>query len=172
MVHELLTFVQRFDSALRVNVHAHTLSLDGVYVQGPDGLEFAELDAPTHEDVRWVAEHTARRVPAICEKTGRTFEGPDVDGEALVAEQPLLASCNAASAGGRGTLRLVGSPSAPSTNKRLVAEAWGINVHAGRAPRTPTVEGGRRPFVGRGRPRGHVTHFGMARLQPVVPTCH
>jgi hypothetical protein len=37
-----VTFIQRFDSALRLNVHAHTLVLDGVYVrnsgQTADGI--------------------------------------------------------------------------------------------------------------------------------------
>jgi hypothetical protein len=36
-----VTFVQRADSAPRLNVHAHTLSLDGVYVRAESGqLQF------------------------------------------------------------------------------------------------------------------------------------
>ena len=30
-----VTILQRFDSALRLNPHAHTLALDGVYVRDP-----------------------------------------------------------------------------------------------------------------------------------------
>jgi hypothetical protein len=126
-----VTFVQRFDSALRLNVHAHTLALDGVYLRGPDGIEFAQLEPATHDDVLWVAEQSARRVARICERMGRSFEGPEVDDDALVAEQPVLAGCYAASAGGHGTLRLVASPSMSSPSKALVAEVWGLNVHAG-----------------------------------------
>ena len=38
-------FVQRSDSALRLNVHFHTLALDGVYVREPSGaLAFRALD--------------------------------------------------------------------------------------------------------------------------------
>jgi hypothetical protein len=36
-----VTFIQRFDSALRLNVHFHSLFLDGVFVRDDDGaLEF------------------------------------------------------------------------------------------------------------------------------------
>ena len=33
-----VTFLQRSDSALRLNVHAHSLFLDGVYVRAPSGV--------------------------------------------------------------------------------------------------------------------------------------
>jgi hypothetical protein len=62
---------------------------------------------------------------------GRTFEGPDTGEVILVADEPVLASCYAASAGGRGTLRLVSSPSTtPPPPRALVAEVCGIHVHA------------------------------------------
>ena len=38
-----LTFVQRGDSALRLNVHFHVMALDGVYVRGEDGEERVPL---------------------------------------------------------------------------------------------------------------------------------
>jgi len=38
----MVTVIQRFDSALRLNVHFHTLVLDGVYVktENGEGLRF------------------------------------------------------------------------------------------------------------------------------------
>ena len=52
-----VTFVQRSDSALRLNVHSHSLFLDGVYVRAPSGaLAFHALGAPTIEEVQQVAE--------------------------------------------------------------------------------------------------------------------
>ena len=43
----LVTFVQRSDGALRLNVHLHTLALDGVYVRNTGGkLEFHALARP------------------------------------------------------------------------------------------------------------------------------
>lgn len=74
-----VTVLQRFDSALRLNVHAHTLSLDGVYVRQADmhgeTLSFLRLPAPTEDEVREVAERTARRVISILKKRGRSIEG-------------------------------------------------------------------------------------------------
>ena len=72
-----VTVIQRFDSALRLNVHAHTLVLDGVYVKRADdeGLTFLRLPAPTNEEVHEVAARTAKRVVAVLEKQGRTIDG-------------------------------------------------------------------------------------------------
>jgi hypothetical protein len=66
-----VTFIQRFDSALRLNVHAHTLVLDGVYIRnaGSAELDFESLPAPSVEEVQDVARRTAERVPALLERT-------------------------------------------------------------------------------------------------------
>ena len=53
----LVTFVQRSDGALRLNVHLHTLALDGVYVRNADKkLEFHALAPPTTAEVHAVAK--------------------------------------------------------------------------------------------------------------------
>jgi hypothetical protein len=68
-----VTFVQRFDSALRLNVHAHTLALDGVYVRQADGaLAFRALPAPSAAEVADVARRTALRACAILLRRGRS----------------------------------------------------------------------------------------------------
>jgi len=58
--------VQRFDSALRLNVHGHSLVLDGVYVKQAHNDEpvFHALSDPTDEDVQWVAATAWRRLRA------------------------------------------------------------------------------------------------------------
>ncbi len=46
-----VTLIQRFGSALNLNVHFHMLFLDGVYVERPDGsLRFRWVKAPTSND--------------------------------------------------------------------------------------------------------------------------
>lgn len=47
----MVTVIQRFDSALRLNVHFHTLVLDAVYVKSEngEGLRFLRLPRPSHE---------------------------------------------------------------------------------------------------------------------------
>jgi hypothetical protein len=49
----VVTFVQRFDSGLRLNVHLHSLALDGVYVREGEGgaLVFHALAEPTADEV-------------------------------------------------------------------------------------------------------------------------
>jgi Putative transposase len=62
-----VTVVQRFDSALRLNVHFHTLLLDGVYVQSEngEGLRFLRLLRPSEDDVYEVAmrKYPTRKYP-------------------------------------------------------------------------------------------------------------
>ncbi|MBX3246279.1 MAG: transposase [Myxococcales bacterium] len=51
-----VTFIQRSDSALRLDVHFHTLALDGVYVRDAQGaLVFHALPPPNGDEVAEVA---------------------------------------------------------------------------------------------------------------------
>ncbi|MBX3252078.1 MAG: transposase [Myxococcales bacterium] len=57
-----MTFIQRSDSALRLNVHFHTLALDGVYVRDAQGaLVFHALPPPSGDEVAEVAAWTTPR---------------------------------------------------------------------------------------------------------------
>jgi hypothetical protein len=131
-----VTFVQRFDSGLRLNVHFHTLCLDGVYVRKREGapLVFHTLPEPTAAAVVDVARRLADRVAKILVRHGRSAEG---DGLHPLANEPALASLATASAqgldllgarAGQPTLRIV-DPSALRPDEP-VAEVAGFNVHA------------------------------------------
>jgi len=92
-----VTVVQRFDSALRLNLHFHTLALDGVYLRDEDGKPtFYALPEPTTEDVARVAGWVRDKLQAL---TGvRGFDADDEPQLDLLAEEePLLAECSAAS---------------------------------------------------------------------------
>ncbi|MCE7891057.1 MAG: hypothetical protein DYH12_15395 [Sorangiineae bacterium PRO1] len=85
--------VQRTDSALRLNVHFHSLVLDGVYVHEADDpqapLEFRVLDTPTHADIAEVAARTAARVEKILRAHGRSLDpelGDDMPPELALDE--------------------------------------------------------------------------------------
>jgi len=137
------TFIQRSDSSLRLNVHFHTLALDGVYVRDPRGaLVFHALPAPSGEEVAGVAAWTHAALLRVLERHGRSLDGADEPTDALVHEQPGLASCYAASA---GDMQLLGAAPGQKTAKlvrpvrpvRLVpspdealAEVGGVNIHA------------------------------------------
>jgi hypothetical protein len=139
-----VTFVQRFDSALRLAPHGHVLAPDGVWVRGEDGaLAFHALPEPTLAELAELAERTARRFQRVFEAHGKSFEQPVADSEPLWLEHPALGSCYQAATAGRQllseqpgapVLRVVGpQPRAKGAARpALVAEASGVNVHAER----------------------------------------
>jgi hypothetical protein len=89
-----VTFIQRFGSALNLNVHFHTLALDGVYTYAPDVAEnprFLPLPPPSEDDVARVLSGTARRIHRLLE------DDADGDDDALTRDDPLLAHLTAAS---------------------------------------------------------------------------
>ena len=135
-----VSVIQRGDSALRLNVHFHVLSLDGVYVRPPDGgaLVFHALAVPSAEQITDVAARTARRIETILARHGRKIDG---SGESDVAEPhgeqlALAALCGAAAAGhgltgdraGEPLLRVVDPARGRKTER--VGESRGVNVHA------------------------------------------
>ena len=84
-----VTFVQRFGSAMNLNLHFHTLALDGAFLyeaRSNRPLEFVELAPPTGDDVARVLAGTARRLL-------RLFESrlEDTEDDAWAREEPLLA---------------------------------------------------------------------------------
>jgi hypothetical protein len=135
-----VTIIQRFDSALRLNPHPHTLALDGVYTRDPSGaLSFHELPPPTHEEVATVASRTASRVERILHHHG--IDPDDDSSSDLSVEQPVLTQLLLASAHGidlfgeramMPSLRLVTTPPPQPTHATPLplAEVRGFNVHA------------------------------------------
>jgi len=83
-----VTFLQRFGSALNLNLHFHTLALDGAYPYNGGHAEaprFLVLPPPTHDEVARVLAGTARRLHRLLE--ARAGE----DDDALARDEPLLA---------------------------------------------------------------------------------
>ncbi len=138
-----VTFIQRVDSALRINPHFHTIALDGAYVRDGEGeLVFHALPEPSGEEVAQVAEWTHASLVRVLARHGRSLDGVEDAPDRLRDEEPALASCYAASAAdvqllgeapGQRTsklvrpLRVVPSPTAP------VAEVGEDDEHAGGA---------------------------------------
>jgi len=83
-----VTFLQRFGSALNLNVHFHTLAFDGVYADtgGPGAApRFLPLPPPDDDAVARVLAGTARRLQRLAvERAGE-------DEDALARDEPLLA---------------------------------------------------------------------------------
>ena len=69
--------MQRFGSALNLNVHFHVLSLDGVYARYWDGrLVFHRDRPPTMEDVERLVEQIAEAAEQMFEREGFGREEP------------------------------------------------------------------------------------------------
>jgi len=136
-----ISFIQRFDSALRLNVHFHSLFLDGVFVRAEDGdLEFHELPEPSPEQVADVAARTSKRVIRLLEKAGKTLDSESFDDapDDFSERQPALAFVYAAAAqgvdlsgdrAGQPSLRLIQKDDIKKAEPHAVV--GGINIHAG-----------------------------------------
>jgi len=117
-----ITFVQRFGSALNLNVHFHILFLDGVYrVPSSGGAQdtgaksdselsadshseenplFVGVKAPSGEEIRALVGKLADRILRHLRRKGYLKEDETSSGEGddpLQSQSPLVASCVAAS---------------------------------------------------------------------------
>lgn len=64
-----VTFIQRFGSALNLNVHFHSLFTDGVFYKTDSGrYEFQRLPAPTHEELGFLAVKIQDKVLKLTKK--------------------------------------------------------------------------------------------------------
>jgi hypothetical protein len=97
-----ITFIQRFGSALNLNVHFHTQALDGVFTQAADGaLLFHPLRAPGDAEVRNVLEEVTCLLGPVLARHGVDDAS---DNDAPNDDTPLLAACYAGSVQGRTAL--------------------------------------------------------------------
>ena len=67
-----VTFIQRFGSALNLNVHFHMLFLDGVYFTGFEKEKqiFKRVNAPTKADLEAVLQQLSTRLARMLVKEG------------------------------------------------------------------------------------------------------
>jgi hypothetical protein len=65
-----VTFIQRFGSALNLNVHFHTLFADGVFYKSEEEYKFFQLPAPTKEELFLLATKIHSKVGKLIENLG------------------------------------------------------------------------------------------------------
>ncbi len=93
-----VTAVQRFGSALNLNVHFHTLALDGVFQSDlRGGLEFVALDAPVEAELARLLTSIRSRVHSLLRRRGLLVEQVDESDTRGPLNSPSLAACTAAS---------------------------------------------------------------------------
>ncbi len=71
--------IQRFGGALNLNIHFHTLALDGVFTEQPDGsLGFVRAPAPKDEEVEDLLETIVTRIVSLLVCRGVLGEDPEL----------------------------------------------------------------------------------------------
>jgi len=104
-----ITFIQRFGSALNLNVHFHILFLDGVFNEPPENETplFHPAEPPSDEDIRNLVQTLATRITRHLKRKGYLKEedetGPD-GSDPLSHQSPILAACVAASVQNKSAL--------------------------------------------------------------------
>jgi hypothetical protein len=120
-----ITVIQRFGGSLNLNIHFHTLALDGVFTETEPGLvRFHPAPQPTDEEVARLLATIRTRVRWLIERRGLDSQDEGVaPADPLAEESGVLASIASASVLGRIALgsragarvRRVGwEPNAPS----------------------------------------------------------
>ena len=141
-----VTLIQRFGSALNLNIHFHMLFLDGVYVERPDGsLRFCWVKAPTGADLSRLAQTLALRIGRFLERQGlleRDVENSYLAGDEREAEpmgQLLGSSITYRIAvgpqQGRKVFTLQTLPACDEPFDDGVGKVAGFSLHAGVAAR-------------------------------------
>jgi hypothetical protein len=138
-----VTFVQRFGGALNLNVHFHSLLLDGVYALDADGSpRFHPLPPPTDAEVERVTRQVAKKLVRLLERRGLHPDADPADADPLPTDQPLLAALYAASVAGRvATGPRAGKPvqrlgdridveDLPVSKGECCANVGGVSLHA------------------------------------------
>jgi len=62
--------VQRFGGALNLNIHFHSLMIDGVFVREGDGMEFLKVGPPTEHKLQRVVDRTVKRITEMMKGHG------------------------------------------------------------------------------------------------------
>ena len=141
-----VTLIQRFGSALNLNIHFHMLFLDGVYVEHPNGTaRFRWVKAPTSAELTQLARTIAHRVGRFLERQGlleRDAENSYLSGDA-VDDDPMSQLCGhsityriaVGPQAGRKVFTLQTLPASDEPFDDGVGKVAGFSLHAGVAAR-------------------------------------
>jgi hypothetical protein len=137
-----VTLIQRFGSALNLNVHFHLLVLDGVYRREGEGrLRFVPVPAPSTEELKRLVQRIAERIGRSLERSGLITR--DIE-NAYLAFDPSEEAAMHGLLGHSITYRIATGPregqkvftlqtlpAEPDAPRREVAESSGFSLHAG-----------------------------------------
>ena len=137
-----VTLIQRFGSALNLNVHFHLLVIDGVYRREGEGrLRFVPVPASSSGELQGLVQRIAERIGRSLERSGLITR--DIENAYLTfdpGEEPPTNSLLGASITnriatgpreGQKVFTLQTLPADPEGPRREVAESSGFSLHAG-----------------------------------------
>jgi len=97
-----VTFIQRFGGAINLNIHLHSLIIDGIYYRDAEQkLRFQKLPKPSDSEVAGVMERITQRIMRLLERRGLGPQANPDEADPLIQAQPLLAELYSASVQGR-----------------------------------------------------------------------
>ncbi len=144
MSHPAANTVQRFGDALNLNIHFHSIVLDGVYEdRGDDQPRFHPLPPPDDREIALIAARTARRIVHCFKRRGLGPDNESSSTDPLAEQESWLAALAAASVQGRiaigpqaghRLLKLgdrVDPEDLPAHPQPLCANIAGLGLHAG-----------------------------------------
>jgi hypothetical protein len=73
----VVTLIQRFGSALNLNIHLHMIVLDGVYGDSAGKLKFHRVIAPSQKQLETLLNRIIQRLIRELEKTGKLIADPE-----------------------------------------------------------------------------------------------
>jgi hypothetical protein len=108
-----ISFIQRFSGSLGVNVHDHSVWLDGVYLLPPGDAPptFVAASPPTHAEIEHVAARVYERMLRWLRRTKR-LDARDAEGRSNEAPEPDALTSLLFAGSHRGTLAIVPEPDA------------------------------------------------------------
>jgi len=138
-----VTLIQRFGSALNLNIHFHMLFLDGVYVEARERLRFRRVKAPERAELEALVQSVSERVGRHLERQGLLVRDAEngyleLEPEGEDALAPVLGSSityRIALGPHQGrkafTLRTLAPDPWGEEPSARVAQASGFSLHAG-----------------------------------------
>jgi hypothetical protein len=133
-----VTLIQRFGSALNLNVHLHMLVLDGVYERTGEGLVFRRVAAPTPTHLSRLLEKLSLRIGRYLQRHGwlrrdedSHLQLTDPDGMDTLRGHSITYRIAIGRHQGQQAFTLQTLPELPKQSDPHLAQAHGFSLHAG-----------------------------------------
>ena len=136
-----ITLIQRFGSALNLNIHFHMLFLDGVYLKNINKPKFIQIKAPTTKELNTLLTRISQKIIKYLERTGYlekdaeqpylNLEQADESGMQLLHGSAITYRIATGPLQGQKTLTIKTIPAIIKDNYSQAVKINGFSLHAG-----------------------------------------